>query len=98
MTGPACSTRSFSGRLSLIHRVGNSLTFVTSIAFINECLSLDAFSCLGDELSSLGSGSVCVLADNLVGSLTSLSNFEHGVLAVDSLSLTVLAEVVIVAS
>jgi len=30
--------------------------------------------------------------------LASLSNFEHGVLAVDSLSLTVLAEVVIVAS
>ncbi len=74
------------------------MTFVTSIAFIKKCLCLNAFSCYRDEVSSLGSGSVCILADNLVGSLASLSNFEHGVLAVDSLSLTVLAEVVIVAS
>ena len=61
-------------------------------------LDLYALSCLGNEFSFLCSCRICILANNLVRSLASLSNFEHGVLTVDTFSFAVLAEVVVVAN
>jgi len=59
-------------------------------------LSLDFLSRLGNEISSLRCARA-ILADQLVGGLARFSDFEHGMLVVDALCLTVLAKVEIVA-
>lgn len=90
-----------SSELTLLFRVGYLFYHLHHLFFDNLfyrlLLGLSNIT-LGNELSSVCRGRICVLANNLVRSLVSLSNLEHGVLAVDSLSFAVLAEVVVVAN
>jgi hypothetical protein len=83
-----------SSKLRLLFRSVNFFNhFLKQLAFNNLGLLLSLIGVCSDDLRSCG-----VLANKFVRRLGRFSNLEHGVLAVDTLGLTVLAEIVVVAN